>query len=179
MKCAHLLTAAAVLIACGCTESSLGPKYPVGGAPPEPPSPAVITGTVEVSPAAVLLRLESGDIVELVGSEVQRLAPLYGAQVELRGEWAFVGSSIFDTELPIVAVRPSFEVVEFLVLSIGGRPAMDGVLEKTEGSYYLRLAAGDVVLLADAPSAFEASIGRRIWVTGSMEDPPLTFGVID
>ena len=94
MRCAHLLTAAAVLIACGCTESSLGPNYPVGGTPPPPPEPVVLTGTIEVSPTGVALRLESGELVDLVGSEVQRLAPLYGAQVELRGGWRYPVSSI-------------------------------------------------------------------------------------
>ena len=179
MRCAHLLTAAAVLIACGCTESSLGPKYPVGVGPPQPPEPVVITGTLEVSPVAVVLRLESGELVDLVGEEVRRLAPLDGAQVELRGDWAFPISWPLDTELPIVAIRPTFAIAEFVVLSVAGRPAMDGVLEENEGEYYVRLATGDVFRIADAPSDFDTCIGRRIWVTGSMEDPPLTFGVID
>lgn len=179
MRSAHLLTAAAVLIACGCTESSLGPNNVVGGGPPEPPVPVVITGTIEVSAVAVALRLESGDLVDLVGAQAQRLAPLYGAQVELRGDWAFPVSSTLDTELPIVAVRRAFAATEFLVLSVGGRPAMDGVLEEDEGRYYLRLGTGDVFWLTDVPSDFNKCIGRRIWVTGSMEDPPLTFGLID
>jgi hypothetical protein len=88
-------------------------------------------------------------------------------------------SSTLDIELPIVAPRPAFAADEFLVLSVGGRPAMDGVLEEDDGSYYLRLATGEVFRLTNAPSDFTTCIGKRIWVTGSMDDPPLTFGVID
>lgn len=182
MKRAQLFTAVAVLIACGCTESSLGPGYSVGGTA-APPEPVTIAGIVaidnSVSPVEVTLRLESGELVDLVGGEAQRLATLDGVETQLRGSWATPVSPPFDTDLPLDGVRPAFTVAEFLVLSVGGRPAMDGVLGENEGRYYLRLTAGDVIWFTDAPSDFDTIIGRRIWVTGSMEDPPLTFGVIE
>jgi hypothetical protein len=65
------------------------------------------------------------------------------------------------------------------VLVVEGRAAMDGVLEQDEGRYYLRLATGDVFWFEEGPSEFDANIGKRIWVTGSVDDPPLTFGVIN
>src|SRR3954449_12411340 len=91
MTRAQLLTVV-VLIACGCTESSVGPADSAGGAPPPSPiASSVITGTVSieglVSPAAVSLQLESGVVVGLVGSEARRLRTLNGAKVEVRGAW--------------------------------------------------------------------------------------------
>jgi hypothetical protein len=173
MKYAQLLTAAAVLIACGCTESSVGPANPPGvGTLPEPPEQVVITGTVGVSPDGTFLQLESGDIVDIVGSEAQRLAPLDGAQVHVRGTW--VGG-----ELLYNALRPALQAEVFLVLAVGGRPAMDGRLDEEEGRYYLRLTAGDVHWFEEGPSDFADYLGKRLWVTGSMENPPLTFGVIE
>jgi hypothetical protein len=174
MKYARLLTAAAVLIACGCAESPTGTKYPVGVGtlpPPPPPREAVITGTVGVSPVGTFLELASGEIVDILGSEAERLAPLAGAQVEVRGFWS--------DDIPYDPVRPSLQAEIFLVLAVGGRPAIDGVLQEDEGRYYLRLTAGDVYWFEEWPSDFDAYLGKRIWVTGSMDDPPLTFGVIE
>ena len=181
MTRAQLFTAAAVLIACGCTESSLGPGKPVQASPPTPPELqlSVITGTVVTErsrpPLHVVLRLEWGELVELVGSEASRLAMLDGAEVELRGTWT--------TELlsqPPADVTSAFSVDEFLVLAVEGRPAMDGVLGQDSGTYYLEpTRGGDVFWFEDAPSEFDANIGKRIWVTGSTDDPPLRFAVID
>ena len=174
MKYAQLLTAAAVLIACGCTESSLGPSNPVAVGPvPQAPEQVVITGIVGVSPIGTFVQLESGQIVDIFGSEAQRLAPLEGAQVQVRGYWS--NDILYD------AVRPALQAEVFLVLAVQGRPAIDGMLQQDEdgGRYYLQLTAGDVYWFDDAPSDFVAYIGKRIWVTGSMEDPPLSFGVIE
>jgi hypothetical protein len=176
----QLLTAAAVLIACGCTESSLGPENQVGAPSATPPQIQlpVITGTVVTEssrPSAVGLLLDWGELVELVGPEASRLAMLDGVKVQVRGTWTG----------PLLQPLPGdaasvFSVEEFLVLAVEGHPAMDGVLGQEEGRYYLDLTGGDDVFwFEDAPAEFDANIGKRIWVTGSMEDPPLRFGVIN
>jgi len=179
MTRAQLLTAA-VLITCGCTESSLGPGNLVGGTTPIPPQSelSIITGTVVTEssrpPVAVVLRLEWGELVELIGSEASRLVMLDGAEVQLRGTWT---SPILQ---PPDDVTSAFTVAEFLVLAVGGRAAMDGVLGEDEGRYYLNLTGGDDVhWFDDAPTEFDANLGKRIWVTGSIEEPPLRFGPID
>ena len=177
----QLLTAAAVLIAYGCTESSVGPGKPVETSSPTPPELqlSVITGTVVTErsrpPLQVVLRLGWGDLVELVGSQASRLAILDGAEVELRGTWT--------SELllqPPADVTSAFAVDQFLVLEVEGRPAMDGVLGQDSGRYYLQpTRGGDVFWFENAPSEFDADIGKRIWVTGSITDPPLRFAVIN
>jgi hypothetical protein len=178
MTRAHLLTAAAVLIACGCSDSSVGPNNSVGVAPPELPAPVVIRGTVELSSVGVALRLlETGELIDIVGSEAPRIGALDGAELQLSGIWT--GPIYSATDSDADPIKPAFAVGEFLVLAVGGRPAMDGVLEQDEGRYYLRLTAGDVYWFEEGPSEFDANIGKRLWVTGSMEDPPLTFGVIE
>src|SRR6185369_11059410 len=113
------LLAAAVLIACGCRESPVGPAYSVGGVSPTPLGPTVITGTVlvdgSVSPAAVSLQLESGMLVTLVGYEAQRLGILDGAEVELRGAWTVTDSPLLDTDVSLDPVKPTFSVDRFQV----------------------------------------------------------------
>jgi hypothetical protein len=182
MTRAQLLTAA-VLIACGCTESPAGPAYSVGGVSPPPLGPSVITGTVSidgsVSPAAVSLQLESGALVALVGFEAQRLGILDGAEVELRGAWTILDSPLLDTDVSLDPVRPTFGVDRFQVLVVGGRPAIDGLLNEDNGAYYVELLAGTRIWLDSVPSDFESCLGKRVWVTGSMDDPPYMIGVID
>ena len=178
MTSTRILTAAAILIACGCTESSTGPRYTAIGDPPPPPEPVVVKGTIMVSSDAVLLQLESGEIVVLVGSEAERLATLDGDEVQLHGDW-ITGEPPLETDDSLDAIRPQFAVADFLVLAVAGRPAIDGLLIKEGGSYYLTLVSGDVLWLDDGPSVFESYVGKRIWVTGSMADPPLEFGVIE
>ena len=179
MTRAQLLTAGAVLIACGCTEPSLGPGSSGGGTPAIPPDLSVVTGTVVTHrsrpPIEVVLRLEWGELVDLVGWEASRLVMLDGAEVRLRGTWTTPVPSHPPGDITSV-----FSVAEFLTLAVEGRPAIDGVLGQEEGRYYLDLSVGDdVVWFDDGPSEFDANLGKRIWVTGSMVDPPLRFGVIN
>ena len=176
----QLLTAAAVLVACGCSDPSAGPTYPIQAAAPS--DSLFITGTVStdasVSPTGVAMLLPSGDMVDLVGTEAQRLTGLGGAEVQLRGIWTTPVEPRLDSELGLLAVRPAFAVGRFVVMAVGGREALDGMLEEDEGKYYLQLSRGDVYWFNDVPPEFGSFLGKRVWVTGSMDDPPLTFGVI-
>ena len=139
MTRAQLLTAA-VLIACGCSESSVGPTESTKGA--SLPEPVVITGTISIdaafSPSGLSLLLPSGDLVDLVGTEAQRLIALDGAEVQLRGTWTPGIEPPYDTDVAL-HVRPAFAVTGFLVLAVGGRPAMDGLLGQEDGRYFVQL----------------------------------------
>ena len=179
MTRAQLLIAAAVLIACGCTESSAGPDESVGIKGGFPAALESIRGTVfadtSVSPIQVYLQLGADERVRVVGSEVHQLVSLDGAKVLVHGRWASQVLPVFIDE----PISPPFAIADFVVLAVDGREAMDGVLGEDEGRYYLRLTAGDAYWFANAPSEFDAYIGKRIWVTGWRDRPPLTYGVID
>ena len=176
----QLLTAA-VLIACGCSDPSVGPISSTGEAP-LPSNPLEITGTVStdasLAPTGVLVLFESGELVDLVGTEAQRLTALNGAEVQLRGTWSAAVEPRLDTDISITPLRRAFAVDAFVVLAVGGRAAIDGTLGEDEGKFYLQLSRGDVVWFDDAPREFSSFLGKRVWVTGSTGDAPLTFGVI-
>ena len=178
MARAHLLTAVAVVIACGCTESSVGPDDSVGIKGGFPPALESMRGSVVVDaavlPAQVYLQLGAHDRVKIVGPDAHQLVSLDGAEVLLHGRWASQGLPVFIEE----PVSPPFTMADFVVLAVRGRQAMDGVLGENEGRYYLRLTAGDAFWFQDTPSEFDTYIGKRIWVTG-WRDRPLTYGVID
>ncbi|HEX5073149.1 MAG TPA: hypothetical protein VFW03_08090 [Gemmatimonadaceae bacterium] len=179
MTRAHLLAAVAVVIAGGCSESSVGPDDSVGIKGGVPPALESIRGTVVTDAAAlpvqVYLQLGADERVKVVGSDAHQLVRLDGALVELHGRWAGQALPVFVDE----PVSAPFALANFVVLAVGGREAMDGVLGEDQGRYYLRLTAGDAYWFADAPSEFDAHIGQRIWVTGWRDRPPMTYGVIE
>ena len=178
MTRARLLTAVAVVIACGCTES-VAPDESVGIKGGVPPDLESIKGTIiadaAVAPVQVYVQLGADERVHVVGSNAHQLLSLVGAEVELHGRWAGQALPVFIDE----PVRPPFALADFVVLAVAGRQAMDGVLGENEGRYYLRLTAGDAYWLDDMPSEFSTYVGRRIWVTGWIDRRPMTYGVID
>ena len=179
MTRAQLLAALAVVIACACTESSVGPDDSVGIKGGSFPDLESIRGTVvadaSVLPVQVYLQLGADSRVKVVGPEAHQLVSLDRAEVLLHGRWIGQVLPVFIDE----PVSPPFALSDFVVLAVGGRKAMDGVLGENEGRYYLRLTAGDAYWFGDTPSAFDTYIGKRIWVTGWLDSPPLTYGVID
>ena len=50
---------------------------------------------------------------------------------------------------------------------------------KTMARTYLELLADNRIWLNSAPSDFKSCLGKRIWVTGSVDDPPFMIGVIN
>ena len=176
MTRAQLLAAVTLLIACGCKEST--------GVQSKPDSTGVtsdltsITGTVvadiAVAPIQIYLLDGTDQRVNVVGEKAQQLASLDGAQVQLRGNW------ISKVPPPLIhgSIGPRFAITEFVVLAVGGRQAMDGVLGQNEGKYYLRLTAGNAYWFKDPPARFADYLGKRIWVTGWLENSTLTCGVI-
>jgi len=102
-----------------------------------------------------------------------------GAEVEVNGAWTILDSPLLETDVPLDPLGPTFQVDRFQVLVVGGRAAIDGILAEEDGTYYVELLDGDLVWLDSAPSDFQACLGKRVWVTGSMDDPPFMIGVID
>ena len=102
-----------------------------------------------------------------------------GAEVEVNGAWTILDSPLLDTDVALDPVRPTFEVRRFQVLVVGGRAAIDGLLGEENGTYYVEPLDGELIWLDAAPSDFSSCLGKRVWVTGSMDDPPFMIGVID
>ena len=130
---------------------------------------AEITGVVTVDNSSAELPVVNvirpdGTLVRIVGSQTRELANLAGGEVWIRGTWD---------------ASPGLVLERFLVLAMNGRPALDGVLEGSDDGFGLRLADGGYRELSGAPAELSAFVGARIWFTGSEEDPPVAFGVIE
>jgi hypothetical protein len=166
MKRLHLgaLIGVACLAACG----NDIPTQPSAFAPAAPATETVLYGRLIASDTRdVQLKLvaEDGSTIGLGGDQTAWLASVIDADVEVRGVMASYNEMIVE---------------RFLVRAVQGRQASDGVLEEDgDAGYALRLTeSGDRVELADAPEELKALVGQRIWITGSDEGSPPTFGAI-
>jgi hypothetical protein len=170
MTRAYSLAALSLVAALACSDHQVGtsPTEPGGTTLPPVSSIAEVTGIVLVNwingAPAIHLTQQDGALILLVGTEARTLASVPGGEVVVHGTWD---------------ANPGLVVADFQVLSMGGRPALDGVVEMRDGGLTLRLKDGSYFDLADIPAELSAIVGDRIWLTGSSANPPVQFGVIE
>lgn len=104
-----------------------------------------------------------GKAVVLAGAQARMVGRASGADV-----WV-AGTRRSDGQL---------EVSRFEVRAVDGVPAMDGTLEESAGQYYLATADGRRHLVNNVPAALRTHVGERVWMTGTLEKGPVTFGVL-
>lgn len=144
-----------------------------------PPALTSIVGFVHATTnlrGPVSLSTDDGREILLDGASLASVARIDSAQVEVRGGWTS---------------DSTFAVTDFVVRSVEGAPAMDGILvaryDVTGGDidgltvigYDLQLTRGGMIALTDPPADLIAHLGERVWVTGEADAPPTAFGVID
>jgi len=148
------------------TSSARPPARPAGSPSPSESGVTQLRGTITVVGNApvtqVQLRAASGGNRTLTGPELPSLRRIAGLEVAVSG-----------------APSPGGELVvrDFTVLSADGQPALDGVLEHEGNTLYLRTASRRVPL-GNPPADFHSLVGARVWLTGSPERGPNTFGII-
>ncbi len=125
--------------------------------------------------SSVVLSTDAGQEIVLIGANLASIAQVDMAEVEVRGAWNADGA---------------LEVNDFVVRSVEGAPAMDGVLvaiyddtvqdimPATLIGYALQLTRGGTIALTDPPADLVAYLGERVWVTGDPTAPPTAFGFI-
>jgi hypothetical protein len=142
------------------------------------PQLITITGIVHLTATGsrntAALSTGDGSEISLEGADFTSLAGVDNVELEVRGNW--------------LAER-MFEVSDFVVQSVEGAPAMDGILvamyddqtDERSGStiaYTLQLMRGGSVTLTDPPADLIAHVGQRVWVIGAPDGPPTAFGII-
>jgi len=171
-----VLAAAWLAAGTACSDSVAPTDHALLGAPAQP-APALISiiGIVHQSTelrAEFILSTDDGREIVLTGANLTSIAQVDRAEVEVRGGWTVDGA---------------LEVNDFVVRSVEGAPAMDGILvahyDDLAGDmligYELRLTRGGTIALTDPPADLLAHLGERVWVTGDPNAPPAAFGVID
>ena len=161
-----VLLPAVVLMACD-QASTTAPLTAVPAPPPAAPAVLEYTGVIENSLGdldPLYLRVPGGPRIRLAGGETARLARVIGAEVSVRGTLDGIDGMIVEA---------------FLVLSVGGRAAADGVLLKVGDDFFIRLLIdGSMRLLINPPDELKDHVGERVWVTGPDDAAPVAYGVI-
>jgi len=73
---------------------------------------------------------------------------------------------------------PEFDVTRLFVRAVAGEPAIDGILRREGASWILVLADGSRRTIPHLPAALEVHENRRIYLTGSLDRPPSSYGRI-
>jgi len=174
------LVAAAWLTAGTACSDSLAPVDHAATAATDQPAPALISiiGIVRQTTdlrSSFTLNTDDGREIVVVGANLASVARVDMAEVEVRGAWNADGA---------------LEVNDFVVRSVEGAPALDGILvARFDGDgqdlvggvpvgYELQLTRGGTIALTDPPADLVAHLGERVWVTGDPTAPPTAFGFI-
>jgi hypothetical protein len=126
-----------------------------------------ITSTGTDGQRMLILRMDDGTSVGLVGELQVELAMLSGAVVTVRGN-----------DAPAAADR-GLDVTEYEIVTVNGETPSVGMLERRGGEYWL-VGDSDVHLTA-VPAVLTQAVGAKIWVTGSSTAGLLrvqSFGII-
>lgn len=124
-------------------------------------TPAVV-GTDRFN-QVVLKPAGGGKSIVLAGSQVHLIRNASGADVWVSGTRRADGQ---------------FEVSRFEVRAADGAPAFDGTLEQQGSQFYLVTADGRRHVVNNVPAALRSHVGERVWLTGTLEKGPVTFGVL-
>ena len=170
--------AAAWLAGASACSDSVAPTEHAQAASNQPAAQISIIGFVHQTPdlkRPFLLSTDDGQEVMLIGANLASVARIDSAEVEVRGARDAEGA---------------FEVNDFVVRSVAGAAAMDGILvalldnsgqdviSPTVLGYALQLTRGGTIALTDPPADLLAHVGERVWVTGDPTAAPTAFGFI-
>ncbi|MEO7363188.1 MAG: hypothetical protein ABI120_22840 [Gemmatimonadaceae bacterium] len=109
----------------------------------------------------------------LAGPSLPQLERAAGLEISVAGE--------LTTERNMLASprgAPVFQVRHFFVRAADGQPAVDGVLNSQNGTFFLIAANGVRHDVPNLPAALRAQIGARIFLVGPLDRAPSGFGVL-
>jgi len=173
-----LIAAAWLAGASACSDSVAPTDHALAAGPGKADAQIPIIGIVHQTTdlrRPFLLSTDDGQEVMLIGASLASVARVDNAEVEVRGAWDPEGA---------------FEVNDFVVRSVDGAAAMDGILvalldnsgqdiiSPTVLGYALQLTRGGTIALTDPPADLIAHLGERVWVTGDPTAAPVAFGFI-
>lgn len=88
-------------------------------------------------------------------------------------------SRLGGIEVMVKGARTStgLRVDRFTVISVEGRPVIDGVFRTVNGQFYLE-HDGKRTLIGNPPTVLRSMAGARVWIGGPLATGPNTFGII-
>ncbi|HYW29914.1 MAG TPA: hypothetical protein VE869_00310 [Gemmatimonas sp.] len=140
----------------------------------------VLRTGAEPMTALVLTRASSAEHLTLRGAAMPSLGAVEGIEVVVRGRLTAVTGADGPTRRPAGrrAGTPVFDVISFTVRAAEGREAVDGIVMRDTQGFALRLNDGSLRRAPHMPSALQSELGRRVFLVGSLDQPPVAYGII-
>lgn len=128
-------------------------------------------------PLSVLV-LTSGEgpnaqVLALAGAGLPQLNRATGLEVSVAG--------VLTDERNVTASPRGafvFQVRHFFVRAADGQPAVDGVLNYQNGTYFLVAANGVRRDVPNLPNALRSEVGARVFLVGPLDRAPSAFGIL-
>jgi hypothetical protein len=140
--------------------------------PVNPPASAGVPDTARGTPAVVGTSFQQKVVLQRPGGGAS--IPLDGPQAKLIGAQSGADVWVEGTR----DATGTLTVKRFVVRSVDGTAAIDGVLRADGTGLAVVTPDGASHALKSAPEALRQHVGHRVWVTGASSGP-LVYGVID
>ncbi len=151
------------------------------GDAPSPVASAALLDTVrgkvsvvgsEPMTEVVLSPLAGGAPVALAGSQRVTLRGLGGLEVMVTGRLTGKMSAA------IPRGGAEFEADSFVVRAVDGVAATDGIVATSDGMFFLVTTDGRRLSADHLPALLKQKIGARVYLAGSLDGAPVSYGVI-
>ena len=153
----------------------------------QPPVTPHVTPSVmpPVTPSAPVATDSIRGVVSVVGTSFEKrvmvAVPGNGKRVEITGPLASLVGHLAGADLSVVGARSAstIEATSFLVRTVDGMPAIDGIL-RTEGSFlHIVTRNGISSRIVSPPPPLLGHDGSRVWITGDPSKGVASFGFIN
>lgn len=132
-----------------------------------------VRGVVRVvgpAPGNLTLRPATGGAIDLMGEDLAAIRTADGLEVALFGQ--------FGPPSGVTTSATGFVITRFAVRAVDGDAAIDGVLERGDDGFTLRLFDGARIPLAAVPDPLRASVGMRVFWAGPLGSAPRAYGIL-
>jgi hypothetical protein len=153
---------------------------PSGGKSTAPPA----RPTTPATPPATTTDSVRG-IVSVVGTSFDKRVMVApggsGRRVEITGKLASIVGHVAGADVSVVGRMSGtqLEATSFVVRTVDGQPAIDGILRTEAGVTYIVSADGTRTRIAAPPPPLQGKDGARVWITGDPAKSVASFGFID
>lgn len=123
-------------------------------------------------------------IIAIVGTEHEKqviIRPPGARAVTLTGPRALVVGRTSGADVWVAGTRGdrnSLEVTRFAVRTVDGIAAIDGTLADDGGRLVLVTPDGQRHSVANPPEALRRHVGARVWISGNLNQGPVSYGII-
>lgn len=151
---------------------------------PKTSPPASARGSTSASTTPAPGADSVGGIVSVVGTSFEKrvmVGPAGRQRIEVVGSIANLIGHVAGAEVMVFGRLSGarLDATRFVVRSVDGQPAIDGILKTEAGALYIVTPGGTRTRIMSPPPPLVGQDGARVWITGDPARAVSSFGFID